>query len=97
LLVNTNISHNCDQGWELGYTRVDAIHFSLVSLSLVSQGGVRLSPLGTSATIWPIVPVPDDDECGAVGGMRISRGNLSTRRNPATVSLCPLQIPHELA
>jgi hypothetical protein len=27
---------------------------------LVSWGGVRLSPLGTSATIWPIVPAPDD-------------------------------------
>jgi hypothetical protein len=39
----------------------------------VSWGGVRLSPLGTSATNWPIVPAPDDDECGAVGGMRIGR------------------------
>jgi hypothetical protein len=27
---------------------------------LVSWGGVRLSPLGTSAANWPIVPVPDD-------------------------------------
>jgi hypothetical protein len=27
---------------------------------LVSRGGLRLSPLGTSATIWPIVPSPDD-------------------------------------
>jgi hypothetical protein len=27
---------------------------------LVSWGGVRLSPLGMSATIWPIVPAPDD-------------------------------------
>jgi hypothetical protein len=34
-------------------------------------GGVRLSPLGTSATNWPIVPAPDDGDCGAVGGMRI--------------------------
>jgi hypothetical protein len=31
-----------------------------MSLSLVSWGGVKLSPLGTSATIWPIVPAPDD-------------------------------------
>jgi hypothetical protein len=23
-------------------------------------GGVRRTPLGTSATIWPIVPGPDD-------------------------------------
>jgi hypothetical protein len=30
-------------------------------LFLVSWGGVRLSPLGTSAvTNWPILPVPDD-------------------------------------
>jgi hypothetical protein len=29
-------------------------------LFLVSWGGVRLSPLGTSATNWPIVPAPDD-------------------------------------
>jgi hypothetical protein len=27
---------------------------------LVSRGGVRLSPFGTSVTNWPIVPVPDD-------------------------------------
>jgi hypothetical protein len=39
----------------------------------------------------------DDDECGAVGGMRIGRGNLSTRRKPALVPLCPPQIPHDLA
>jgi hypothetical protein len=26
----------------------------------VSWGGVRLSPLDTSATNWPIVPAPDD-------------------------------------
>jgi hypothetical protein len=27
---------------------------------LVSWGGVKLSPLDTSATIWPILPAPDD-------------------------------------
>jgi hypothetical protein len=31
----------------------------------------------------------DDDECGAVGGMRIGR------KKPAPVSLCPPQIPHD--
>jgi hypothetical protein len=36
---------------------------------------VRWSPFGTAATVWPVVPVrDDDDECGAVGGMRIDRG-----------------------
>jgi hypothetical protein len=53
--------------------------------------GVRPGPLGTSATVWPIVPAPDDDddECGAVGGMRIGRGNRSTRRKLPPVPLCP--------
>jgi hypothetical protein len=49
---------------------------------------VRLSPLGTSATIWPVSPATDDvvdddddddDECGAVGGM-IGKGHRNTRR-----------------
>jgi hypothetical protein len=38
----------------------------------------------------------DDDECGADGGMRISRENPSTRRKPFPLSLCPPQIPHNL-
>jgi hypothetical protein len=38
----------------------------------------------------------DDDECGAVGGMRIGRGNRITRRKPAPVPLFPPQIPHDL-
>jgi hypothetical protein len=37
-----------------------------------------------------------DDECDAVSGMRIGRGNRSTRRKPAPVLLCPPQIPHDL-
>jgi hypothetical protein len=46
---------------------------------------------------WPIVPARIiGDECGAVGGMRIGRGNRSTRRKPASVPLCPPQIPHDL-
>jgi hypothetical protein len=35
------------------------LHFSL---SLVSWVGVRLGPLGTSATNWPIVTASDDDD-----------------------------------
>jgi hypothetical protein len=38
----------------------------------------------------------DDGECGAVGGMRIGRGNRSTQRKRALVPLCPSQIPHDL-
>jgi hypothetical protein len=38
----------------------------------------------------------DDDECGGVTGMRIGRGNRSTRRKPTPVPFCPPQIPHNL-
>jgi hypothetical protein len=56
-------------------------------LVLLSSGGVRMSPLGTSAIIWAIVPSPGDDKCGAVGGMRNGRGDRSTRKKPAPVPL----------
>jgi hypothetical protein len=78
--------------WKQGPLSLGVVYF----LFLVSWGGVRLSPLGTVATVWPIVPAPDDDHCGAIRGMRIGRGNRSTRRNPAPVPLCPPQIPHDL-
>jgi hypothetical protein len=37
-----------------------------------------------------------DDECRGVHGMRIGRGNRSTRREPVPVPLCPPQIPRDL-
>jgi hypothetical protein len=52
-----------------------------------------LGPLGTSATERPIVPAPSDCDDGEFGGMKIGRGNRSTRRKPAHVPLCPPQIP----
>jgi hypothetical protein len=71
--------------------------FLLQGLFTISCGGVRRSPLGRSVTNWTIVLAPyDDDECGAVGGIRIGRGDRSTRRKPAPVLLCPPQIPHDL-
>jgi hypothetical protein len=64
---------------------------------VASLGGVRLSPLGTSATVGLLYqPRMIDDAYGAVGGMMIGRGNRSTRRKPAPVPLCPPQIPHDL-
>jgi hypothetical protein len=72
--------------------------YNKFSFSLVSLGGVKLSPLGTSATVGLLYQprMIDDDDYGAVGGMRIGRGNRSTRRKPAPLPLCPLQIPHDL-
>jgi hypothetical protein len=37
-----------------------------------------------------------DDQCRAVGGMRIGRGSLSTRRKSAPMPLWPPQITHDL-
>jgi hypothetical protein len=70
-----------------------SIILSLPLFFLVSLGGVRLSALGTSATVGLLYqPRMIDDDYGAVGGM-IGRGNQSTRRKPAPVPLCPPQIP----
>jgi hypothetical protein len=37
-----------------------------------------------------------DDECGAVGGMKIGRGNRIAQKKPTPMPLCPPQIPHDL-
>jgi hypothetical protein len=59
--------------------------------------GVRLSPLGIAATGLLHQPqMINDSHCGAMGGMRIGRGNRNTRRKPAPVPLCPPQLPHYL-
>jgi hypothetical protein len=36
------------------------------------------------------------DKCGAVGEMRIGRGDLSALRKPAPLLFCPPQIPYDL-
>jgi hypothetical protein len=44
---------------------------------------------------WPIVQpqMIDEGDCGAIGGMKIGRGNQSTRRKPAPAPFCSPQIP----
>jgi hypothetical protein len=34
-----------------------------------------------------------EGDCGAIGGMKIGKGNRSTRRKPVPAPLCPPQIP----
>jgi hypothetical protein len=65
-------------------------HFFLIRLV---WGGVQLGPLGTAATDWPVVPAPVAYDDGEFGGMKIVRGNRSTRRKPTLAPLCPTQIP----
>jgi hypothetical protein len=64
----------------------------------ITLNGVRLSPLGTAATTGLLYQpkMIDDGDCGAVGGMKIDRGNRSTWRKPLPVRICPPQIPHYL-
>jgi hypothetical protein len=37
----------------------------------------------------------DEGDCGAIGGIKIGRGNRSTRTKPTPAPLCPPQIPHD--
>jgi hypothetical protein len=62
------------------------------SLIRIVGGGVQMDPLGTSATEWPIVSAPGDYDDREFFGMKIGRGNRSTRRKPASAPLCPPQI-----
>jgi hypothetical protein len=42
-------------------------------------GGVTLSSLAISATIWPTLLVPDDDEYRVVGGMMAGKPKYSEK------------------
>jgi hypothetical protein len=63
----------------------------IIIIIIIISHGVRLSPLGTSATIGLLYQprMTDGDDYGAVSGMRIGRGKRSTQRKPAPVPLCP--------
>jgi hypothetical protein len=69
----------------------------IMIIILIIIDGVRLSPLGTSATNWPIVPAPDDRwVLEHFVGMRIGKRNRNSRRKPFPSAICPPQIPHDL-
>jgi hypothetical protein len=70
----------------------------LIFIIIIIISGVRLSPLVTAATIGLLYQprMIDDVDFGAIGGMKIGRGNRSIRRKPASLPLCPPQVPHYL-
>jgi hypothetical protein len=78
----------------VGSMKLETIQ-SCVTFFFIS--GVGLSPLGTAATSGLLYKpqMIDEGDCGAIGGMKIGRGNPSTRRKPAPVPLCPPQISHD--
>jgi hypothetical protein len=74
------------------FENVESVVFFVIILS-----GVRLSPVGTATNTGLLYhhQMIDDGDCGAICGIKIDRGNRSTRRKHAPVPLCPPQIPHE--
>jgi hypothetical protein len=66
----------------------------LFFLIRIVRGGVQTGFTRHVATEWPIVPAPGDcDDDIKFGGMKIGRGNRSTRRKPAPSPHCLPQIP----
>jgi hypothetical protein len=66
-------------------------------MPIIIINGVGLSPLGTAATSGLLYKpqMINEGDCGAIGGMKIGRGNRSTQRKPAPAPLRPPQIPHD--
>jgi hypothetical protein len=96
--IHTQKGNNGDLFLCLSHVRILTIVKKEIFLWGGSWGGMRLSPLGTSATILSVVTAPD----GRWWWVWCSRwnenwqGKLSTRKKPAPVPLCPPQIPHYL-
>jgi hypothetical protein len=67
----------------------------VIGLLFIIISEVGLSPLGTAAASGLLYKpqMIDEGDFGSIGGMKIVRGNRSTRRKPAPVPLCPPQIP----
>jgi hypothetical protein len=78
------------------YNQTASQPISIIIIVIIISG-VGLSPLGTAATSGLLYKpqMIDEGDCGAIGGMKICRGNRSTRRKPGPAPLCPPQIPHD--
>jgi hypothetical protein len=59
----------------------------------IVDGGVQAGSTRQAGHKWSSVPAPGDYDDGEFGGMKIGRGNRSTRRKPTPAPLCPPQIP----
>jgi hypothetical protein len=70
----------------------------IIIIIIIIRSVVTLNPPGTAATIGLLYQpqIIDVGDYGAIGGIKIGRGNRSTRRKPAPVPLCPPQIRYDL-
>jgi hypothetical protein len=66
----------------------------VIFLIRIVGGGVHLGPLGTAASDWPIVLAPGDYDDGELFGMKISRGNRSTRKKRTPAPPCQPKKSH---
>jgi hypothetical protein len=93
-------NHFCFKNIKLKQAEQSLLTFIIIIIIIIISsiiGGVGLSPLGTAATSGLLYKPQriDEGDCGAIGGMKIGRGNRSTRRKPAPAPLCSPQIPHD--
>jgi hypothetical protein len=58
-------------------------------------GGTKSLGTATTSDLLYKPQMINEGDCGAIGGMKIGRGNRSTRRKPAPAPLCSPQIPHD--
>jgi hypothetical protein len=70
--------------------------FPSKSLSVHYSSTVLQFDATQTSIFRPIVPAPDDYDDGEFGEITIGRGNRSTQKKPAPVSVCPRQIPQDL-
>jgi hypothetical protein len=77
-------------------SKCNVVHYSFFVFRFFYWWGGTKS-LGTAATSGLLYKpqMIDEDDGGAIGGMKIGRGNRSTRRKPAPAPLCPPPIPHD--
>jgi hypothetical protein len=66
-----------------------------IILIRIVGGGVNIESTRYVGHYWPIVPAPGECDDREFGGLKIGRGNRSTRRKPTPTPLCPPQIPHD--
>jgi hypothetical protein len=59
-------------------------------------GGGRWRPGVSTRQVGLLYVPPGDYDAGEFDGIKIGRGNRSTRRKPAPAPLCPPQIPYDM-